>query len=245
MSEAGRTPRATPSGAVASSPEISVVVPVYNGERYLAESIRSVLDQGHAALELLVVDNGSTDGTADVARSFPSVRYARLPERGLSQALNFGIERCRGAFLAFLDADDLWPPNRLAVQLDAFTRDPAVEAVFGHVEQFISPELDESAKARLTVRDRYLPGRHRGSMLIRTESFRKVGPFDPSIPYGEFLDWYMRAVDHGLRERMLPDVLTRRRIHGANLGYTERNRRVEYARVLKRGLDRRRRPSGE
>ena len=227
------------------APHVSVVIPVHNGERYLADAIQSVLDQGHPALELLVVDNGSTDATADVARSFPSVRYVHLAEKGLCLALNHGIEQCRGAFLGFLDADDLWAPNRLALQLDTLARDPAVEMVFGYVEQFISPELDESVKATLSIRNQHLPGRYRGSMLIRTESLRNVGAFETSLGYGEFLDWYMRAGEQGIREAMLPDVVTLRRIHGANLGYTERHRRIELARVLKRGLDRRRRSSGE
>ncbi|MGN6392449.1 MAG: glycosyltransferase family 2 protein [Gemmatimonadales bacterium] len=228
-----------------AAPEISVVIPVHNGERYLAESIESVLAQAHPALELLVIDNGSTDGTGGVARRYPSVLYTYLPEKGLCKALNHGIERCRGAFLAFLDADDLWPTGRLAAQLEAFARDPALELVLGYVEQFISPELDDAVKATLSIRDRRLPGCHRGCMLMRSESFRRVGMFDASIDYGEFLDWYMRAEEHGIREIMLPDVVTRRRIHGANLGYSDRNLRVAYARVLKRGLDRRRRASQE
>jgi glycosyltransferase involved in cell wall biosynthesis len=227
------------------TPDISVVIPVHNGARYLAESIQSVLDQDHAALELLVIDNGSTDTTADVARTFSSLRYYHLPEKGLSKALNHGLEQCRGAFLGFLDADDLWTANRLAVQLDAFAREPAVEMVFGHVEQFISPELEESAAARLSIRDKRVPGRYRSSMLIRQESFWRVGPFEPSTDYGEFIDWYMRAAEHRIRELMLPEVVTLRRIHGANMGYTDRHKRVEYARVLKRGLDRRRRLSEE
>ncbi len=227
------------------APDLSVVIPVHNGERYLAASIQSVLDQRHAGLELLVIDNGSTDATADVARSFSSIRYFHLADKGLSKALNHGLEQCRGTFLAFLDADDLWSPNRLAVQLEAFARTPALEMVFGHVEQFISPELDESAKAKLSIRTRHLPGRYRSSMLIRKESFWRVGPFEPAVDYGEFLDWYMRAAEQKIREVMLPDVVTLRRIHGANLGYTDRHKRVEFARVLKRGLDRRRRLSEE
>lgn len=227
------------------SPDISVIVPVHNGARYLAECIQSVLDQRHPSLELLVVDNASTDATADVARAFPAVRYLHLPDKGLARALNHGLEHCRGRFLASLDADDLWTPNRLALQLETFARNPEVELVFGHVEQFISPELEESVKATLSVRHKLLPGRHRGTMLIRTESFWRVGPFEPSVDFGEFLDWYMRAAEQHIRDVMLPEVVTLRRVHGANLGYTERNRRVEYARVLKRGLDRRRRSSGE
>jgi hypothetical protein len=82
-------------------------------------------------------------------------------------------------------------------------------------------------------------------MLIRKESFWRVGPFEPSTDFGEFIDWYMRAAEHKIRELMLPEVVTLRRIHGANMGYTDRHKRVEYARVLKRGLDRRRRLSEE
>jgi glycosyltransferase involved in cell wall biosynthesis len=204
-----------------------------------------VLDQRHAKLEVLVIDNASTDATAEVARRFASIRYFHLPEKGLCTALNHGLEQCQGEFLAFLDADDLWSPGRLAVQLEAFARDPAVEMVFGYVEQFISPELDESVKATLSIRNRHLPGRYRGSMLIRRESFWRVGPFEPSLDYGEFIDWYMRAQELKIREVMLPDVMTQRRIHGANFGYTDRHKRVEFARVLKRGLDRRRRLSEE
>ena len=227
------------------TPDISIVIPVHNGARYLAAAIQSVLDQCHPALELLVVDNGSTDATADVARSFSAVRYVHLAERGLCKALNHGLEECRGTFLGFLDADDVWTPNHLALQLEAFARDPAVELVFGYVEQFISPELDEAVKAKLSIRNRHLPGLYRGSMLIREESFWRVGPFEPSLEYGEFLDWYMRAGERKIRQVILPDVVTLRRIHGANFGYTERHMRAEFARVLKRGLDRRRRSSEE
>ena len=227
-----------------TAPDISVVIPVHNGERYLAASIQSVLDQRHPSLELLVVDNGSTDATAEVARSFSSVRYVHRADKGLCKALNHALEQCRGAMLGFLDADDLWSPDRLTLQLAAFASDPAVEMVFGHVEQFISPELDEAAKAKLSIRNRLLPGRYRGSMLVRKESFWRVGPFDPSLDYGEFIDWYMRAEEQKIREVMLPEVMTLRRIHGANTGYTERHLRVELARVLKRGLDRRRRSGG-
>ena len=141
-----------------AAPDISVVIPVHNGERYLPASIQSVLDQRHPSLELLVVDNGSTDATAEVARSFSLVRYVHLADKGLCKALNHALEQCRGALLGFLDADDLWSPGRLALQLAAFAGDSAVEMVFGHVEQFISPELDEAAKARLSIRNRLLPG---------------------------------------------------------------------------------------
>ena len=96
-----------------TAPEVSVIIPVYNGEKYLAESIQSALAQEHAAIEILVVDNGSTDGTPSVAGAFPTIRYLRLQERGLAKALNRGVEQSGSRFVAFLDADDLWEPNKL------------------------------------------------------------------------------------------------------------------------------------
>ncbi|MEZ5735857.1 MAG: glycosyltransferase family A protein [Novosphingobium sp.] len=225
-------------------PSVSVVIPVHNGEKYLAESIESVLGQSYPATEILVIDNASTDGTGVVAQSFPQVSYHRLEEKGLAKALNYAIERCCGGLLAFLDADDLWTPDRLEKQLDALAHQPDLDIVFGHVEQFVSPELDEEAKARLVIRDKLVPGRNKSAMLIRMESFRRAGPFAPEAQMGDFIEWYMRARDSGLEELMLEDVVCMRRIHGNNMGYTDRDNRVEYVRAIKRGLDRRRGMAG-
>lgn len=223
------------------TPAISVIIPVHNGEKYLAESIQSVLDQNHAALEIVVVDNLSTDASADIARSFGAVKYNYLAEKGLVNALNHGIEKSAGEFLAFLDADDLWKPDKLALQLDVFQQKPDTDLVFGHVEQFVSPELEEPLKSQLLIRDKELPGYFRGSMLVRKESYLRAGQFDTATDYGDFIDWYMRTQEQGLKEVLLPDVLVMRRVHGENMGYTDTSRRIDFVRVLKRGLDRRRR----
>ena len=221
-------------------PEISVIIPVHNGEKYLAEAIQSILDQNYESIEILVIDNASTDGTARIARKFATIRYFFLEEKGLANALNRGVHESRGALLSFLDADDLWRPNKLGLQLEAFDRDPEVDMIFGHVEQFISPELDSPEKERLSIRTRKLPGYCKGSMLIKKERFWCVGLFDKSSGNADFIDWYLRAQEQNLQSVMLPDVLTMRRIHRNNMGYTNPNSRKEYVQVLKRALDRRR-----
>jgi glycosyltransferase involved in cell wall biosynthesis len=227
------------------TPEISVIIPVHNGEKYLAEAIQSILDQNYESIEILVIDNASTDGTARIARKFATIRYFFLEEKGMANALNHGVHESRGALMSFLDADDMWSPNRLGLQLGAFGRHPEVDMIFGYVEQFISPELESPEKERLIIRTRELPGYFKGSMLIKKESFWRVGLFDKNSGNGDFIDWYMRAQEQNLQSVMLPDVLTMRRIHGNNLGYTNQNSRIEYVRVLKRALDRRRRQSKE
>lgn len=227
------------------SRSVSVVIPVYNGERYLDAAIQSAIAQTEPPDEVLVVDDGSTDGSAAVASGFgAAVHCLSQPHAGLSAALNRGIERARGAFLAFLDADDLWVEDKLARQLDALAGDPALDAVFGHVEQFVSPEVPPAARPALPEGARLAPGYLAGALFIRAEAFRRVGPFDPRWQIGNFVDWYLRAQETGLRDRMLPDVVLRRRLHTDNLGIRERGQRHAYARILKAALDRRRSPGG-
>jgi glycosyltransferase involved in cell wall biosynthesis len=218
---------------------VSAVIPVYNGERYLAEALESVLAQTWRHLEVLVVDDGSTDGTAAVARGFgaPVVHHGR-EHAGLAATENAGMELAQGEFVAYLDADDLWLPGKLAVQTAALAADPGLDMVFGHVEQFVSPEL---ATARPLPPDAIeMPGYSTGTMLIRRSSFARAGRFDPDLRMGEFVDWYIRAIERGLRSHMLPDVVMRRRIHGDNMGIRERKYRSDYVRILKAALDRRR-----
>jgi glycosyltransferase involved in cell wall biosynthesis len=180
-----------------------------------------------------------------IAAEDPRVRVLRLEQKGVSLALNRGIADSDGEYLAFIDADDLWSRFKLERQFQAFSTRGDTEAVFGRVEQFLSPELDDETRKRLHIRDKILPGRVRGTLLIRRECFQRVGAFDESMNYGEFLDWYMRARDAGLQEVMLEDVLLKRRLHGRNMGYTERAGRQDYVRILKRGLDRRRARTGK
>jgi glycosyltransferase involved in cell wall biosynthesis len=224
---------------------VSVIMPVYNGERYLEAAIASVLAQTAPAGEIVVVDDGSTDRSPEVAQSFgPPVRCAREPHTGLPGTLNRGVELARGAFLAFLDADDLWMADKLAHQLGALGANAHLDAVFAHVEQFVSPELDPSLAPAIPAGHETGPAYLAGTMLIRTEAFHRVGPFDRRWQIGNFGDWYLRAQDAGLEHLMLPHVLLRRRLHRENMGVSQRASRGDYARILKSALDRRRRAQG-
>ena len=108
-------------------PTVSVVIPVYNGDRYLAEAITSVLDQTYKNFELIVVDDGSTDGSAEIAKSYKqAVLYTFQPNGGLSKARNTGLALARGKYIAFLDHDDLWLPHKLARQVTYLDSHPDV-----------------------------------------------------------------------------------------------------------------------
>jgi len=225
------------------TPLVSVIIPVYNYDRYLAEAIESVLDQTYQHLEVIVVDDGSADQSAEVAKSFAArgLRYCHQVHAGIGAARNKGVELAHGDYIAFLDADDRWPIEKLELQLRAFESDPAVEMVFGQALQ-----LQNGSAWEAGVRDNRLPvsgmvpGMVPGTMLVKRAALFRVGKFKDDLKVGEFIDWYARAVELQVRSLVLPDLLLWRRIHDSNQGVRERQSVTDYARVLKASLDRRR-----
>jgi glycosyltransferase involved in cell wall biosynthesis len=220
---------------------VSVVIPVYNGERYVAEAVQSVLDQDYRPLEVLVIDDGSTDTSRRVVeRLGPEVEYHRREHAGLAVTRNYGTTVARGGLLAFNDADDIWVPGRLQRQVDVLAAEPGLDGVFGRMEQFVSPELDPDLAERLQPRLAELPALSPCTLLIRTAAYRRVGALDPQWKVGEFLDWLLKAREIGIMTRMLDDLVLRRRIHADNMGRRERDSRSDYARVLLASLKRKR-----
>jgi glycosyltransferase involved in cell wall biosynthesis len=223
------------------NPLVSVIISVYNGEKYLAETIESVINQNYPNIEIIVIDDGSTDGSGMVVQRFvPPIRYYRQPNSGIAVAWNKGIELARGDFFSSLDADDCWSKNKIKRQMDVFSEDSTLDIVFGHVKQFHSPELSEEEKQKIWCPDDLMPGVSAGTMLIKRESFFRVGLFDTKWRKGIFSDWYLRATDLGLRTHMMPDLLMNRRLHRSNHGTINRDKSVDYVRALKASLDRRR-----
>lgn len=223
---------------------VAVIIGVRDGERYLADALDSVLAQTRPPEEVVVVDDGSQDGTVRIADGYaPAVRCIRRPPEGPAAAVNVGAEATTGELIGFLDADDVWNPAKLELQCEALDRDRSLDMVFGAVEQFVSPELGPTSRAGLRAPGPAVAGKVKGAMLVRRTSFELVGAFDPQRTIAEFVDWYARAMEHGLREEVLSAVVMRRRLHDRNLGRTKRQNRTEYARVLGAALRRRsRRP---
>ena len=220
---------------------ISVIIPVYNGERYLEETINSVLAQIYQPCEVILVDDGSTDGSARIAKSFGSLlQYYYQPNRGTAAAFNYGIERARGDYLAFLGADDLWTENKNELQMTAFHANPHADIVSGHVKQFYSPEMDESERRKIRCTDELLPGHVIPAMLIKREAFFRVGLFEPQWVVGAEMSWYLRSKEKALSMVMLPDLVLLRRIHKQNKGITHRSFITQRVQILKAALDRQR-----
>lgn len=221
--------------APSPAPDVSVVVPVFNGERYLAEALASLHAQTGPTLEIIVVDDGSTDGSAEIARSVPGVRCLTQPNQGAAAAKNRGIEAARGTFLSFLDSDDRWPSGTLAARHAHLLASDA-EVVFGRVQVFYEDGAPEGDATDAEV----LKGLVAGTMLIRRADFLRVGLFDERFRVGEFLDWFARARATGLRAAHMDEVALERRIHAHNSGRDAQRARRGYAEVLRAAVARRR-----
>jgi glycosyltransferase involved in cell wall biosynthesis len=219
-----------------------VIINVYNGEAYLAEAIDSVQAQTYAHRELIVVDDGSTDGTAGVAARYgDALRCLRQENAGIGAARNLGIEHARGEYLAFLDADDRFVADKLERQLAAFAEDPSLDMVFGHVREFLSPDLAPEIAARIRPPVEDAPWRMTNLMLVERDAFHRAGPFSTNLKVGVGVDWYARATEVGLKELVPAVVVLERRLHAANNGILQQAARPQYLRVLKEHMDRRRR----
>jgi glycosyltransferase involved in cell wall biosynthesis len=222
---------------------VSCIVPVFNGERYLSEALESIFSQSYRPLEVIIVDDGSTDGTSAVVAGYQDrVRILKQSNKGPSETRNYGVRESRGDFVAFLDPDDLWHPDKLARQMARFGARPELDLSVAHAELFWVSEMeDEAASLRAQGRVHIVPAYTSGTLLTRRSFFDIVGDFDDSLWFGDATDWFLRAADRGAVMELLPDVLLYHRMHTTNL--TRRRlfaSREEFLRIVKRSLDNRR-----
>jgi len=228
---------------MSASPEISIIVPVYNYAKYVEEAIRSILSQDYQDFELILVDDGSNDDSPSILERFksPTVRILRQSNQGTGAARNLGIKNSRGRFFSFLDADDVWLKNKLTLQMTAFEEEPQLDLVFGHVEEFISPDLtSEQIKKVISFSPGAVPGYSSITMVVKRDSFFRVGLFGTDLEVGEYVDWYARAKDLKLKCLMLPDLVAKRRIHTANNGIQKKDKSA-YLKILRASLERKKR----
>jgi glycosyltransferase involved in cell wall biosynthesis len=227
------------------NPLVSVIIAVYNGENYLGEAIDSVLKQTYKNFELIVINDGSTDNTTGVIEKYQDdLRSYQQTNSGLPATLNRGISLSRGDWIAFLDADDLWLPEKLSFQVAIIVKDPDIDLVFGHIIQFISPELDEEIKDKIYCPPDPIPGFHKISMLADRRVFDQVGLFSDEYGIGDFVEWYLRASEFDLKVHVHPEVVSKRRLHTTHKTNRSPEKIKGYVRMLKASLDRRRTESG-
>jgi glycosyltransferase involved in cell wall biosynthesis len=222
---------------------VSCIVPAFNSERYLRESLESILAQTHRPIEVIVADDGSSDGTAAVVATFgASIRCVTQATAGPAATRNLGWRAASGEWVAFLDADDRWHPEKLSRQIARFDARPDLDVSVTHIQNFWIAELEEEARRlRDDARTRPMAGYVTMTMLARRSTFESVGPFDETLWHTDAGDWFLRAAHHGAVIELLPDVLVQHRMHHTNLSRRlGPNARAEFVRMVKRSLDHRR-----
>lgn len=220
---------------------VSVIIPMYNGERYLSEAVESVLSQTLEAFEVIVVNDGSTDGSLAILDSYgDSIVRVDQHNAGTAAARNTGVSTAKGELFAFLDQDDYWTIDKLERQVALLRENSGLHAAWGNVQQFISPELPDEFKNRFRCQKDPVAGYLPCSLLIRRAAFDNVGLFNTKWKIGEWADWYARFTQSGLASEHVSGVVAFRRIHEGNKGITMADDRKEYVSLMRENLKRKR-----
>jgi glycosyltransferase involved in cell wall biosynthesis len=203
---------------------LSVVLPLFNGSRYVTEAILSIVNQTELPInwELIVVDDKSSDdGPARcdvIAQSHPQIQVVRQTHnQGVAAARNLGAKLAKYQYLAFIDQDDIWVSNKLSIQLKALAKHPISSYVLGHQEFFIEPGVEIPKWFKEEWRASPQKGFVLGAMLIRTQEFFNIGELNENLILGcDDVDWFARARHRGSIEIVLPEVVLKRRVHDHN-----------------------------
>ena len=219
---------------------VSVILPVLNGERYLASAIESVQNQSLPPEEILVVDGNSDDRSREIAESSALVRLLTQDGKGLSNAWNYGIRQAAGDLIAFIESDDLWVEDKLSQQIEHMKASPSTDYVIGRVHFFLEKgnQIPTGFKPELLEGD-YI-GRIPGTLMARKSLFDDVGLFDESLKIAADVDWFARCKDLGSSGHILGKVLLEKRVHSDNLSNNAARNTNELLSLLRRSIERQR-----
>lgn len=233
---------------------VACIIPAYNAEAFLTQAVESLQQQTYPLSEIIVVDDGSTDGTAALARRLagqdPRLRLVQQANSGNTAARNLGVQQGQCQLLTFLDADDLWLPDRLEQGMRAFEEDSQLDYAVGYARAFFDwhPDTPEEVRVRSQLDPRNQgdhPAFIGAGLMVTRQAWDKVGPFDPERCHASGMDWFLRARALGLREALVPLACYLRRIHGHNVSLqAAANSQRQFAQALRDHIQRSRlRPS--
>lgn len=221
-------------------PLISVIIPVYNGEDFIGSAIQSVINQKYHPLEIIVIDDGSTDSTFETVKGFSgNIRIYQQAHSGVTPARNYGLEKASGELISFIDADDVWTRNKIALQTGYFKKNQTFEVVIGFLlhKSFSNP--DELSEINLKD-ERGAFALQLGCALIKKEVFEIVGNFDECMKMSEDIDWFLRAREKGINVFVHPEIVQFYRIHKRSMTNDQRLTNRYLLKAFKKSLDRKR-----
>lgn len=201
-----------------NNPLISVMMPTYNNARYICQAIDSVYAQNYSNIEIIVVDDGSTDNTKEILKQYKDIKYFYIEHNGIPFARNIALANSKGEYIAFCDSDDYWLPNKINMQMQYFKEHPDCEIVFTKYENFFENEAlktNERVVFEKKVEEKvkqYLP-----SSIVKKRLFEKYGFFDEKFQTGEDAEFITRLKEGKVNIGFFIDtVFYKRRLHGNN-----------------------------
>jgi glycosyltransferase involved in cell wall biosynthesis len=223
-------------------PLVSVIVPAFNAAQFIGDAVDSIRQQHYTLLEIIVIDDGSTDSTASVVSGLgPDIILERQAHAGPAAARNRGIQQAKGEIIAFLDADDLWPAGKLNLQTTCLMKTPQIDVVMGQVELRCSPGMT-APDLRFTPNTETISHVQLGSAVFRRTVFDRVGWFNESFRFAEDHDWFLRAREQQVQVMLLDEITLYYRWHGQNMMTDAQTARDFFLMAVNRSLERRRQP---
>lgn len=217
--------------------QVSVVVTSYQGGAFLEAALRSVFEQSVGAIEVLVVDDGSTDGSIEILESFPKAILLRQNRLGVAAARNLGVSEAKAPYIAFLDGDDRWHPRKLERQMECLDNERHVAFALCHQRFFWQlPAPPSWVKPELLAHPH--PSFVPGAILARRSCFERVGLFDTALAFGSDSDWIARARDSQTTSGMVPEALLFKRLHSANASAFVQDNLMDLRRLLRKSAHR-------
>ena len=223
---------------------VSVVIPLFNGSRFIGACLDSVAAQTYGRRETLVVDDGSTDGGAETAERH-GARVLRIGHGGVAAARNAGVAATSGELVAFLDQDDLWAPEKTARQVETMAARPELAATVTLMRTFLEPGTARPGWLRADTLERPFAAYTPSALMVRRWLFDRLGPFDASLGDAADGDLLLRMVEAGLEPVVVGEVLLHRRVHADNTSRHVDEAHRALLRVVRASLARRRARSGE
>ncbi len=220
---------------------VSCIITSFNSEKYIAEAVKSILNQTYKDIEIIVADGGSTDNTKELIEKLNShINFVAQKTLSPAATRNLGFQSSKGKYIAFLDADDLWHPEKLAKQMNCFAQNSEIDLCITYAEMFWSEDLkNERMFFSNHPRSKSIPGYATTTLLAKKNVFEKIGEFKNNLWFTDATEWFIRVKELGLKMHIIEEPLTFHRMHKSNLTKRKSEEsREEFLALVKSVLDR-------
>ncbi len=220
-----------------NKPLVSVILPIRNGAKFLKKTLESVFNQDYENIEVIVVDNDSTDNCQEIVKLF-DVKYFHQENRGVGNSRNWGVKIASGDLIAFIDADDLWVVDKLSKQVKYLEENQKIAIVATNQRLTLESGQEVPAWVREGQLDSDLKGYLPSAIMVRRWVFESIGYFNPEFETSSDADWFFRLKDSGLKMSFMPEVLVQRRIHDTNQSNAVEQVQSELLKIVRMSVNR-------